>query len=316
MLLALCNWFQRRFPRLISTCRFSRAEWLVTLHLAPFLLLLFHHFTYHSIAMSAWETPRRHDVPHLVPATTVARTPFPRHDAATTRHLFATGYSTIQPTTVLPLQLIWLSPFGAYCRGCKRPISSARGQLRAHLLTHQDLYFSKYSVDDFTQFVVREVSKLRSKPDLSDFLTGDTVPGYACLRCEKTFLRKDNAIRHSKGKRSVCSLGDIVTQYTGIFYLYHGVGLGCDLRHSACDMIWMRLESLNVPHSSMWHDLAFMVPVSSMCEDPVLKMFLIRYMCWHMHCTIFWIFIHLKPTYEVGHATVFTNQVGHATFIN
>jgi hypothetical protein len=104
--------------------------------------------------------------------------------------------------------------------------------------------------------------------------------------------------------------------YTGIFYLYHGVGLGCDLRHSACDMIWMRLESLNVPHSSMWHDLAFMVPVSSMCEDPVLKMFLIRYMCWHMHCTIFWIFIHLKPTYEVGHATVFTNQVGHATFIN
>jgi superfamily II DNA helicase RecQ len=169
--------------------------------------------------MSSWETPRRRGPPHAVPPSqlTLPTSPAPFLSATPTARLASTddtrvaGYFTNPKPRPRPLHLIGLTPFGAFCRGCKIPVGSSRGQLRTHLSKHPELYYGGYSIDEFTLFAAKEVESLKSKNDPSGFLFGHPFSGISCNGCDKCFSRKDNALRHTKGKKnSNCTASDLV----------------------------------------------------------------------------------------------------------
>ena len=129
--------------------------------------------------MSSWEIARR-DLEHhatppsqrSAPPSSIATTPLP---FVTTNPGFAppglaptAGFSSNpKPPAFRPSQLIGLTPFGAFCHQCKLPVCSSRGQLCTHLSKHCGLFCNGCSVEDFTQFDVREAEKLKNDKNLS-----------------------------------------------------------------------------------------------------------------------------------------------------
>jgi superfamily II DNA helicase RecQ len=177
--------------------------------------------------MSSWETPRRDLAPHAIPPS---QRPAALSQDVTNRSLSFTpdagfmspnraptaGYSSnpsSRPKPPLrPFHLLGFTPFGAFCLRCKIPVCSSKGQLKRHLTKHPEVTYGDYGVDNFISFAIREVEKLKLR-DPSEYLIGCAFSGFSCKRCGMCFIRRDNGVRHTRGKKNtVCSVSDLVIE--------------------------------------------------------------------------------------------------------
>lgn len=106
-------------------------------------------------------------------------------------------------------------PFGLCCRECDEPVGGAyvtADAIRKH--NKRKGHVKSANVAEAAKLYQIEVSRKRVMANRSisfakKFLTGETVNGFACDNCNETFSRKENATRHTKSKKNLCTDQDV-----------------------------------------------------------------------------------------------------------